>query len=234
VKPKGPTTRINEDIRSPLIRVIAEDGEQLGVMHPRDAQKIARERGLDLVEIAPQAEPPVCRIIDFGKFRYEQQKRDRTSRKRQHTTLLKEVRLHPNTDEHDFEFKAKHAHAFLMQGHKVKAEVVFKGREIAYKQFGEQMLKNLSERLADIAKIEQDLRLEGTRMSVIFSADANKKKKVDKQIADDKRAEDRRNRPRTGAAAAAGAEPAAATAEAPGPEDAENAEGPTPETVAAK
>jgi translation initiation factor IF-3 len=155
---------------------VDEDGAQLGVMTPRDAIQIARERELDLVEIAPQAVPPVCRIVDFGKFRYEQQKREKTQRKSQTNQQLKEVRLHPRTDTHDVEFKTKHAREFLKEGHKVKFTVVFKGREITRREIGQQLLEEIIVMLADEAKVDQPLRTDGHNMSVILSPDAKKKK----------------------------------------------------------
>lgn len=116
---------MNEDIKSLKVRVVDITGDQLGIFLVKDAIRIARERGLDLVEIAPKAEPPVCKIIDFGKFKYEHQRREKTQRKNQHVSVLKEIRFHPNTDVHDFDFKTKHAINFLEEGNKVKAVVVY-------------------------------------------------------------------------------------------------------------
>lgn len=130
-----------------------------------------------MVEIAPKAEPPVCKIIDFGKYKYEQQKRDKSQKKNQHVSLLKEIRFHPNTDTHDFEFKTKHAVNFIEEGHKVKAVVVFKGREMAYKEQGEELLQRFIERIQDIAKIESEMKLEGRNMSVIIAPLKIKSKK---------------------------------------------------------
>jgi translation initiation factor IF-3 len=155
---------------------VDEEGGQIGVMSPREALQIARERELDLVEIAPQATPPVCRIIDFGKFRYEQQKRDKTQRKSNAQGQLKEVRLHPRTDTHDVDFKTRHAREFLAEGHKVKFTVVFKGREITRREIGQQLLEQIIQDLADDAKIDQPLRTDGHNMSVIMAPDAKKKK----------------------------------------------------------
>jgi translation initiation factor IF-3 len=120
--------------------------------------------------------------MDFGKFKYEQTKKDKLQRKHQHVTQLKELRFHPNTDDHDFEFKTRHARRFLEEGHKVKATVVFKGREITYKEHGEEILKRFSEQLADIAKIDQDSRLEGRSMVMIFAPDRSGKKKTDGKV----------------------------------------------------
>lgn len=145
-----------------------------------DALERASERGQDLVEIAPQATPPVCKIINFGKFKYEQQKREKLQKKNQVVSILKEIRLHPNTDVHDFEFKAKHAINFLEDGNKVKVSVMFKGRQMAYKEHGEELLERFVEKVADIAKIESPLKMEGRNMNLILvplKAKAKKKNK---------------------------------------------------------
>ena len=121
-----------------------------------------------MVEIAPQAKPPVCKIIDYGKFRYEKQKREKLQRKNQTVSILKEIRLHPNTDVHDFEFKAKHAINFLEEGNKVKVSVMFKGREMAYTEQGEELLNRFIEKIEDIGKIEAPIKMEGRNMNVIL------------------------------------------------------------------
>jgi translation initiation factor IF-3 len=157
--------------------VIDENGEQLGVMSPREALKIAEERELDLVEIAPQAKPPVCKIVDFGKYRYEQQKREKAQRKSQQQGQLKEVRLHPRTDTHDVQFKVRHAKDFLGEGHKVKFTVVFKGREITRKEVGRELLQEIIDLLVDDAKIDQPMRTDGHNMSVILSPEKKSKSK---------------------------------------------------------
>jgi translation initiation factor IF-3 len=144
-------------------------------MTPREALVIARERDADLVEIVPNAKPPVCKIISFGKFKYELAKKDKLQKKHQHVSLLKELRFHPNTDVHDFDFKARHARRFLADGHKVKATVVFKGREITYKDQGEQLLARLAERLNDISKVDQPSHLEGKSLIMIFAPDRKRK-----------------------------------------------------------
>jgi len=153
------------------------DGTQLGIYTVRDALKISNERGQDLVEIAPQAQPPVCKIIDFGKFKYEQQKREKLQKKNQQVTTLKEIRLHPNTDVHDFDFKVKHAINFIEDGNKVKVAVLFKGREMAYTEQGQELLKRFVERLDDIAKVESEIKMEGRNMNVILFPDKQKGKK---------------------------------------------------------
>lgn len=160
------------------MRVIDDSG-QVGIMHPSEALKIARQRGLDLIEIVPNATPPVCKIMDFGKFKYEQTKKDKIQRKHQHVTQLKELRFHPNTDVHDFNFKTRHARRFLEAGHKLKATVVFKGREITYKEHGEDLLHRLAEALADVAKVDQEARLEGKHMAMIFAPERGLKKKAE-------------------------------------------------------
>jgi len=158
------------------VRVIDEEGRQLGVLGVREAISAAGERGLDLIEIVPTADPPVCKIMDFGKYRYELAKKEKLQKKHQHVTLVKEVRFHPNTDTHDFEFKVRHARAFIEEGHKVKATVVFKGREITYQDQGRAMLDRFTERLADIAKIDAPAKMEGRQMIAYYVADKAKKK----------------------------------------------------------
>jgi translation initiation factor IF-3 len=162
----------------PEVRVIDQHGEQLGVMTPRDAIAMAKENDADLVEIVPKASPPVCKIINFGKFKYELAKKDKMQKKHQHVSLLKELRFHPNTDVHDFDFKTRHARRFLAEGHKVKATVVFKGREITYKEKGEDLLSRLTELLSDVAKIDQPSHMEGRSMIMIFSPEKKKKPEV--------------------------------------------------------
>jgi translation initiation factor IF-3 len=129
------------------------------------------------VEIAPQAKPPVCKIIDFGKFRYELQKKEKIQKKNQQVSVLKEIRFHPNTDVHDFDFKTRHAINFLEEGNKVKATVVFKGREMAYAELGENLLKRFLERVQDVAKIEVEPKMEGRNMSLIVVPASKKSKK---------------------------------------------------------
>jgi translation initiation factor IF-3 len=143
-------------------------------MNTRDALKLAEERGYDLVEVAPHANPPVCRLMDYGKYKYERQKEEKLHKKQQVSAVVKELRFHPNTGEHDFNFKVRHAREFLLEGHKVKATVLFKGREILHTEFGERILKRFIEMLSDIGRVEQDIRLEGSVMSVLISPDRKK------------------------------------------------------------
>lgn len=155
--------------------MIDQHGAQLGIMTPAQALTMARERSADLVEIVPTANPPVCKIINFGKFKYELAKKDKIQKKHQHVSLLKELRFHPNTDVHDFDFKTRHARRFLSDGHKVKATVVFKGREITYKEKGELLLGRLTEQLNDISKVDQAPHMEGKSMIMILAPDRKKK-----------------------------------------------------------
>jgi len=145
---------------------------------------LANERGKDLVEIAPQAKPPVCKIIDFGKFRYEVQKKEKIQKKNQQVSVLKEIRFHPNTDVHDFDFKTRHAINFLEEGNKVKATVVFKGREMAYVDQGENLLKRFLDRVEDVAKVEVEPKMEGRNMSLIVVPNLKKGKKKQQQNQD--------------------------------------------------
>lgn len=161
--------RINERIRVREIRVIDEEGEMIGVMSPQEALKIARERGLDLVEVAPQAQPPVCRIIDFGKYQYEQKKRAHEAKKKQVVIEVKEIKFRPATDDHDYNFKMKHAKEILQEGNKVKATVRFRGREITHKELGMQLLQRLEKDLAENGTIEVRPRVEGMQMTSIFA-----------------------------------------------------------------
>jgi translation initiation factor IF-3 len=150
----------------------------------KDARNLASDRGKDLVEIAPQAKPPVCKIIDYGKFRYEQQKKEKIQKKNQQVSVLKEIRFHPNTDVHDFNFKTRHAINFLEEGNKVKATVVFKGREMAYVEQGEDLLNRFLEKVEDIAKVEVEPKMEGRNMSLIVVPASKKGKKKQKQNQD--------------------------------------------------
>ena len=151
------------------VRVIDEYGEQLGILPTRHALDIARERGLDLVEVAPNAIPPVCRLMDYGKFRYEQSRRDRESRKNQKTTDLKEVRIKPKIDEHDLATKSRQAQRFLEEGDKVKLTVMFRGREMAHPDIGRDLLLQLAEQLASVGLVEQPPRLEGRNLTMMLA-----------------------------------------------------------------
>ena len=166
--------RINEEIRAREVRVIANGGEQLGIMSSRDALKLALENHLDLVEIAPTAKPPVCRIMDYGKYRYEQQKRDKEARKKQKSFDIKEVKLRPGIEDHDFDVKFKNAVRFLEDGDKVKITIMFRGRELSHPELGEVLLIKMAKQLEDLAIIERAAKLEGKNMIMIVSPKANK------------------------------------------------------------
>ena len=166
--------RINEEIRAREVRVVADEGEQLGIMSGRDALNLALERHMDLVEIAPNAKPPVCRIMDYGKYRYEQQKRDKEARKKQKSFDIKEVKLRPGIEDHDFDVKFKNAVRFLEDGDKVKITIMFRGRELSHPELGEVLLIKMAKRHEDLAIIERAAKLEGKNMIMIVSPKANK------------------------------------------------------------
>ncbi|MCB0215949.1 MAG: translation initiation factor IF-3 [Caldilineae bacterium] len=159
----------NEQITASQVRVIADDGEQLGILALRDAINAARERELDLVEVAPNADPPVCRIMDFGKFIYQQDKKQREARKAQKTTEIKEIRLRPKTDDYHAGFKVKNARRFLMSGMKVKVRIQFRGREITHPEIGLEQLREVAEELSDIAVIEQHPGMEGRSLLMVLA-----------------------------------------------------------------
>jgi translation initiation factor IF-3 len=154
------------------VRLIDDEGVQLGIVTLREALTIAEQRGLDLMEVAPNAVPPVCRIVDYGKFRYEQTKKDREARKNQKQAELKEVRLKPKTDDHDLEVKAKQARKFLLAGDKVKFTVRFRGREIFHPDIGREMLEQMAEDLRDVATVEQRPLMEGRALSLLLAPNA--------------------------------------------------------------
>jgi translation initiation factor IF-3 len=160
---------INEEIRDKEVRVIGEDSSQLGIMTSREALRIAGEKNLDLVKIAPQATPPVCRIMDYGKFRFEQAKKDKEAKKNQHIVDVKEVRMSLNIDTHDFETKAKAAMRFLEDGDKCKVTVRFRGREMAHSEFGVELLKKFAEFCSSCSTVEKSPKLEGRSMSLFLT-----------------------------------------------------------------
>jgi translation initiation factor IF-3 len=166
---KEPPQRINERIRVPSVRVVAEDGEQLGVMDTRDAIQRARSQGLDLVEVSPNAQPPVCKIIDYGKFQYEAKKRANEQKKKQATVTVKEVKFRPSVDDHDYGYRVKHAREWLEDGDKVRAAIAFRGREMAHRELGAKILQRLIKDLADIADVEVIPKMEGYQMFTILT-----------------------------------------------------------------
>jgi translation initiation factor IF-3 len=148
---------------------VDDNGEQLGIMALRDALRAAAERNLDLVEVAPTARPPVCRIMDFGRFKYEQSKRDREARKKQHIVSIKEVRMTPKIEDHDFEVKVKNAEKFLREGDKVKVSVRFRGREIVHSDIAQRLLREMAATLSEVSSMEREPRVEGRNMIMILS-----------------------------------------------------------------
>ncbi len=160
---------INEQIRDREVRLIGADGEQLGIMSAREAMKIAQEAELDLVKIAPMAKPPVCKIIDYGKYKYEQTRKEKEARKKQKTVELKEVRLSPNIDTNDLNTKINNAKKFISKGNKVKVTLRFRGREMAHVQQSKHILDDFAETLADIAVVEKPAKMEGRAMSMVLT-----------------------------------------------------------------
>ena len=161
--------QINERIRFPKIRVIATDGEQLGIMIPQEALKMAEEKELDLVLLSDKADPPVCRIMDYGKFKFEQEKKAREARKKQHTADVKEVKMRYKIDEHDYNVRVKQAARFLKDGDKVKATVMFRGREIQHSDLAYKLLKRMEEDLQEVGEVQQAPKREGRNMMMLIS-----------------------------------------------------------------
>jgi translation initiation factor IF-3 len=154
--------------------VIGEEGEQMGVMDVRDAIRAARDKGLDLVEVAPNADPPVCRIIDFGKYQYEAKKKANEAKKKQVTITVKEVKFRPGTDDHDYDYRMKHARQWLQDGDKVKATIWFRGREMTHRELGARILAKLEQDLADVGEVETRPKMEGNQMFIILGPKRHK------------------------------------------------------------
>ncbi|WP_088243515.1 translation initiation factor IF-3 [Calothrix rhizosoleniae] len=161
--------QINERIRFPTIRVIATDGEQLGIMAPQEALQIAEERELDLVLLSDKADPPVCRIMDYGKYKFEQEKKAREARKKQHTADVKEVKMRYKIDDHDYKVRVKQAVRFLKDGDKVKATVMFRGREIQHSDLAHKLLKRMAADLEEVGEVQQAPKREGRNMMILIS-----------------------------------------------------------------
>ena len=166
---KQQRVRINEQIKVPEVRLIGPDGQQIGVLPIREALAFAAEAHLDLVEVAPQAAPPVCRVMDYGKFKYQQSKKQQEARRRQTTIQVKEIKVRPKIEEHDMAFKLRNTRRFLADGDKVKISVIFRGREIAHTDRGFKLLAQMTESLADVGTVEQNPRLEGRNLSMIVT-----------------------------------------------------------------
>jgi len=160
--------RVNQKIRAREVRVVEADGKQLGIMPTGQALGLAQQRGLDLVEVAPNANPPVCKLIDFGKFKYEQEKREREARKHQHADKLKEIKLRLNIDDHDYETKLKHMREFLADGIKVKVSLFFRGRETTHAEFGDQLMQRVLNDLTGTCHVEVPPRLSGRTIHMIL------------------------------------------------------------------
>jgi translation initiation factor IF-3 len=161
--------RINEMIRCPQVRLISDTGEQLGIKPIEEAQRIALDQDLDLVEVAPQASPPVCKIMDYGKFCYEQEQKQKAARKKQSIIVVKEMKLRPKIDIHDYETKKKHIVRFLSQSHKVKVTIMFRGREMTHTELGLNLLNRLAEELQEIATVEARPKLDGRNMTMVLT-----------------------------------------------------------------
>lgn len=170
--------KVNREIRAPKVRVISHTGEQVGVLSIQEALAMADAEGLDLVEIVPGSVPPVCKIINFGKFRYDQTKREKESKKSQHQVKVKEIKIKPNTDDHDIETKARHARDFLSKGNKVKVTCTFRGREMAHPEIGEKLMQQFVTDLEDVATIEAPLKMMGRMLTAVLAPGAKKKKEA--------------------------------------------------------
>ena len=166
--------QLNEDIRDSEVRLIGSGGEQLGIRSAAQAQKIADEQGLDLVKISPQATPPVCKLMDYGKFRFEQGKREKEAKKNQHVVEIKEIRMSPGIDIGDFNTKLKNAQKFLADGNRVKVSVRFRGREMAHTEIGRDLLVRFAEQCAEVATLDKEPKLEGRSMSIFLSPKTGK------------------------------------------------------------
>jgi len=195
------------------VRVVTDDGDALGVMDTRDAIQEARKRGLDLVEIAPTAQPPVAKIIDYGKFLYEQKKKAHEAKKKQVTVQVKEIKFRPGTDDHDYDYRMEHARQWLGEGDKVRAAIAFRGREMTHRELGAKILKKLTVDLGDIADVEVYPKMEGYQMFTIFvpkkvSLEAKKKAPKPEPAAPAPEKRERTERPKPEAPAAGEAKPA--------------------------
>ena len=166
--------RVNDQIRAREVRVVSDSNEQLGVMSLRSARQIADERHLDLVEVAPNGKPPVCRIMNYGKYRYEQQKREKEAKKKQKVLTLKEVKLRPNIEDHDFYVKMKAAQRFLGDGSKVKVTIMFRGREMSHPELGRDLLMRFADELKETAHIEKEPKIEGRNMTMVIAVNKAK------------------------------------------------------------
>jgi translation initiation factor IF-3 len=175
----------------PQVRLIDAEGTQLGILPTPDALALAEEKGLDLVEVSPKARPPVCKIMDYGKYMYQLNKRAKEARKRQHVTHVKEIKMRPKIEPHDYDFKTRHAREFLADGDKVKCTVIFRGRELAHKELGRRLMERLIADLADVANVEVPIRSEGRAMVTVLAPhpQVKSKERGSKENAEDKNAQ---------------------------------------------
>ncbi len=176
---RGP--RVNYQIKIASVRVIDDEGAQLGIMEVHEARRIAEERGLDLVEVAPNARPPVCKIMDYGRYKYEQAKKEKEARKKQHHITVKEMKFRPKIDDHDYDFKVAHVREFLEKGDKVKLTIMFRGREMMHQEFGRAILDRVKEDIADLAIVEQTPKSEGRNMTMVVAPSRSESAGVKKQ-----------------------------------------------------
>ncbi|MCX6158634.1 MAG: translation initiation factor IF-3 [Ignavibacteriae bacterium] len=174
MKDKKYKERVNQEITAYQVRVVDEDGQPLGVMPSHEALRFAQSRSLDLVEIAPNSKPPVCKVIDYGKYNYERQKKDKLQKKNQSVMTVKEIRFNANTDDHDIDFKTKHLRQFLFDGHKVKTSVLYKGRMITHPEIGQKLMEEVLAKVLDIGKLESKPKLEGKMLTTYVVPDKNK------------------------------------------------------------
>jgi translation initiation factor IF-3 len=173
--------KVNREIRAPKVRVISHAGEQVGVLSLYEALAMAEEQGLDLVEIVPGSTPPVCKVMNFGKFRYDQSKREKENKKASHQIKVKEIKLKPNIDVHDLETKTKHAREFLISGNKVKITCTFRGREMMHPEIGEKIVQTMCQQLEDISTVESPPKMMGRMLLAVLAPGAKKKKEGAKQ-----------------------------------------------------
>lgn len=166
--------QINEEIRDTQVRVVSDKGEQLGIMSNNEALQVAQERGLDLVKIAPKATPPVCKVIDYGKYRFEQAKREKEAKKNQRVTEVKEIRLSLNIDTHDFNTKLNHAKKFIKVGNKVKVSIRFRGREMGHPELGYDIMQRFADELSEISIVEKPVKLDGRNMLMFLAPRSEK------------------------------------------------------------
>ncbi len=176
--------RVNREIRSPKVRLIGQQGEQVGVVALYEALRMAEDAGLDLVEISAGSVPPVCKVMDYGKYRYDQTKREKENKKAQHQIKVKEVRFKPNIDEHDFLTKLGHAREFISKGNKVKVTCIFRGREMAHPEIGMKLMQRLCDDLEDVAQAEAPAKMFGRMLTTVLAPGSKKKKEATKPVQD--------------------------------------------------